>query len=176
MVRMAENDVYVVWDDAVTGYNFGPSHPMHPLRLDLTAKLAMDFGLCDADNVHVNPVGPIDEGRLARLHDSDFIAAVKQAGTAEGLDEETANGYGIGTEDVPGVEDMHAARAPLLQGPVDAGVAGCRREPAECASTSLWPRRSPRSSTPDTIASSTSTSTPTTGTGWRSSSGTNRGC
>lgn len=123
MVRMAENDVYVVWDDAVTGYNFGPSHPMHPLRLDLTAKLAMDFGLCDADNVHVNPVGPIDEGRLARLHDNDFIAAVKQAGTAEGLDEETANGYGIGTEDVPGFEDMHAASALLFQGTVDAADA-----------------------------------------------------
>ncbi|MGO3178646.1 MAG: acetoin utilization protein AcuC, partial [Brevibacterium linens] len=104
---MAENDVYVVWDDEVTGYNFGPSHPMHPLRLDLTAKLAEDFGLFDADNVHVNPIGEIDEAKLARLHDPDYIAAVKQAGTAEGLDEQDANRFGIGTEDVPGFENMH---------------------------------------------------------------------
>src|SRR5699024_12516530 len=117
--RVAENGVGLGLDDAVTGSNLGPSHPLPPLPPDLTAELAMDFGLCDADNVHVNPVGPIDESGLARLHDNDFIAAVKQAGTAEGLDEETANGYGIGTEDVPGFEDMHAASALLFQGTVD---------------------------------------------------------
>ena len=123
MVGMAEIDVYVVWDDAVTGYNFGPSHPMHPLRLDLTAKLAMDFGLFDAENVHVNPIGEIDEAKLARLHDPDFIAAVRQAGTAEGLDEQDATKYGIGTEDVPGFENMHAASAMLFQGGVNAANA-----------------------------------------------------
>ena len=65
MVLMADSDVYVVWDDAVTGYNFGPSHPMHPLRLDLTATLAMDFGLFDADNVHVHGVSDVEEDTLA---------------------------------------------------------------------------------------------------------------
>ena len=27
----------VVWDPAFTAYNFGPEHPMAPIRLDLTA-------------------------------------------------------------------------------------------------------------------------------------------
>ncbi|MFP3471219.1 acetoin utilization protein AcuC, partial [Micrococcus sp. SIMBA_144] len=89
---------------------------MHPLRLDLTAKLAEDFGLFDADNVHVDPIGEIDEAKLARLHDPDYIAAVKQAGTEEGLEEQDANRYGIGTEDVPGFENMHTASALLFQG------------------------------------------------------------
>lgn len=120
---MAKSDVYVVWDDAVTGYNFGPSHPMHPLRLDLTAKLAMDFDLFDADNVHVNPISAVDEARLARLHGADYIAAVRKAGTEEGLDEEEAEAYGIGTEDVPGFENMHTASAMLFQGSVDAADA-----------------------------------------------------
>jgi acetoin utilization protein AcuC len=123
MVGMAENDVYVVWDETVTGYNFGPSHPMHPFRLDLTAKLALDFGLFDAENVHVHPINEIDEAKLARLHDADFIAAVKQAGTPEGLSEEDADRYGIGTEDVPGFENMHTASALLFQGSIDAADA-----------------------------------------------------
>lgn len=123
MVRMADSDVYVVWDDAVTGYNFGPSHPMHPLRLDLTAKLAMDLGLFDADNVHVHTVGEIDEDRLARIHDAAYISAVKQAGTEAGLSDEDARRFGIGTEDVPGFENMHSASAMLFQGSVDAARA-----------------------------------------------------
>jgi acetoin utilization protein AcuC len=123
MVPMAEKDVYVVWDDSVTGYNFGPTHPMHPLRLDLTAKLAIDFDLFDADNVQVHPIGEVDEVNLARLHDPDYIAAVKQAGTPEGLPEADAQRYGIGTEDVPGFENMHSASGLLFQGSVDAANA-----------------------------------------------------
>ncbi|GAA3843236.1 acetoin utilization protein AcuC [Brevibacterium ammoniilyticum] len=120
---MAVSDVYVVWDDLVTGYNFGPSHPMHPLRLDLTAKLAMDFGLFDEDNVTVRPVSALDEAALARVHTDDYIAAVTQAGSPEGLDAETAERFGLGTDDVPVFENMHAASAMLFQGSVDAARA-----------------------------------------------------
>ncbi len=120
---MVDSDVYVVWDEAVTGYDFGPAHPMHPLRLDLSARLAMDFGLFDAANVHVHPVGPIDEDRLARIHDADYIAAVRRAGTPEGLSAADAEKYGIGSEDVPGFANMHTASAMLFQGSVDAARA-----------------------------------------------------
>lgn len=120
---MADSDVYVVWDEAVTGYNFGPSHPMHPLRLDLTAKLAMDFGLFDAENVHVHEVNEIEEDTLANLHDADFIAAVKAIGGGASLSDEDAKKYGIGTEDVPGFENMHTASAMLFQGSLDSARA-----------------------------------------------------
>ena len=123
MVSMADSDVYVVWDEAVTGYNFGPSHPMHPLRLDLTAKLAMDFGLFDVENVHVHRVEEIEEDTLANLHDADFIAAVKALGDGASLSDEDAKKYGIGTEDVPGFEKMHGASAMLFQGSVDSARA-----------------------------------------------------
>lgn len=120
---MADSDVYVVWDEAVTGYNFGPSHPMHPLRLDLTAKLAIDFELFDAPRVHVNPIGDLDEAALSRVHDDDYIAAVKAAGSAAGADPEVAERHGLGTDDVPVFENMHAASAMLFQGSVDAARA-----------------------------------------------------
>ena len=30
----------VVWDEVFTEYDFGPSHPLRPLRLELTMALA----------------------------------------------------------------------------------------------------------------------------------------
>src|SRR4029450_5444816 len=35
----------VVWDPGFTRYDFGPTHPMSPVRLDLTARLCDAFGL-----------------------------------------------------------------------------------------------------------------------------------
>lgn len=120
---MAETDVYVVWDEAVTGYDFGPSHPMHPLRLDLTAKLAEDFGLFEATGVDVHAISAIDQDKLARVHDADYIEAVRAVGTSSGLEHHEAEKYGIGTEDVPGFANMHTASAMLFQGSVDAAAA-----------------------------------------------------
>ncbi len=120
---MADSDVYVVWDEAVTGYDFGPSHPMHPLRLDLTAKLAIDFELFDRDGVDVRSISDLDEAALARVHDDDYITAVKEAGSPAGLDHGEAERFGLGTDDVPVFENMHSASAMLFQGSVDAARA-----------------------------------------------------
>ncbi|PMD04279.1 acetoin utilization protein AcuC, partial [Brevibacterium paucivorans] len=54
----------MMWDESLTEYNFGPHHPMHPLRLDLTAKLSQDFGLFDASNIHIQSVPQVDEEAL----------------------------------------------------------------------------------------------------------------
>ncbi|RDL10518.1 hypothetical protein DER30_4021, partial [Streptomyces sp. HB202] len=35
----------LMWDDAVTGYDFGDTHPMDPVRLALTMGLVRAFGL-----------------------------------------------------------------------------------------------------------------------------------
>ena len=39
----------VVWDESFTAYDFGPTHPMNPVRLDLTARLCEALGVFDAD-------------------------------------------------------------------------------------------------------------------------------
>ena len=44
--------LHVAWDDRLSGYDFGPGHPMAPLRLKLTMELAQ--ATC---SVHVMP-GP----------------------------------------------------------------------------------------------------------------------
>ena len=43
----------VVWDSAMTSYNFGLGHPMAPERMELTARLARSLGLLDLEHVTV---------------------------------------------------------------------------------------------------------------------------
>jgi acetoin utilization protein AcuC len=69
----------VVWDPSFTAYNFGPGHPMAPVRLDLTARLCDAFGLFGhADVALLNPAVP-DDALLETVHDRAYIAAVKAA-------------------------------------------------------------------------------------------------
>ena len=37
----------VVFDPSLTEYDFGPTHPMSPLRVDLTMRLADELGVLD---------------------------------------------------------------------------------------------------------------------------------
>ena len=37
----------LAWDERLTGYDFGPGHPLAPVRVELTIALARAFGLLD---------------------------------------------------------------------------------------------------------------------------------
>ncbi|HET7397252.1 MAG TPA: acetoin utilization protein AcuC [Intrasporangium sp.] len=111
------SQVRVVWDAAFTKYDFGPSHPMAPVRLDLTARLCAALGIFDAPGVEVVGAEPADDDLLATVHDRDYIAAVRAASE----DPEAADpAYGLGTEDDPAFRGMHEASARIVAGTVDA--------------------------------------------------------
>jgi acetoin utilization protein AcuC len=96
----------LMWDEAVTGYDFGPEHPMDPVRLALTRGLVGAFGL-DRD-VEVVAAKPAGESTLRLVHREDYIAAVKAASEDPGA----ADGsYGIGTIDDPAFAGMHEVSA-----------------------------------------------------------------
>jgi acetoin utilization protein AcuC len=99
----------VVWDDALAKYDFGPGHPLAPIRVQLAMMLAIDLGLIDRDNVTVVLPDEIDDELLLTVHDEEFVAAVKAAS----LDVNDINiSRGLGTADVPTFAGMHqAARA-----------------------------------------------------------------
>ncbi|KGN33923.1 acetoin utilization protein AcuC [Knoellia sinensis KCTC 19936] len=104
----------LVWDDGFTAYNFGPTHPMGPVRLDLTARLARALGVLD----HVELVSPevASDELLATIHDPAYIAAVRAASA----DPDSADvRRGLGTDDDPAFEGMHDASARIVQGTVD---------------------------------------------------------
>ncbi|MFE5404424.1 acetoin utilization protein AcuC [Streptomyces sp. NPDC056580] len=96
----------LMWDEAVTGYDFGPGHPMDPVRLELTRKLVGAFGL-DRE-LRVVAAKPAGESTLRLVHRPDYIEAVKAASA----DPRSARGeYGLGTEDDPAFAGMHEVSA-----------------------------------------------------------------
>ncbi|WP_067481004.1 acetoin utilization protein AcuC [Actinomadura hibisca] len=108
----------VLWDERLAGYDFGPGHPMNPVRVELTIALAREFGLLDRANVTVAGFDAADDALLGLVHEEPYIAAVKHAG-ATGLPELR---LGLGSADNPVFLGMHDASA-LIAG---ASVAGAR--------------------------------------------------
>ncbi|KUJ65923.1 acetoin utilization protein AcuC [Streptomyces albus subsp. albus] len=96
----------LMWDEAVTGYDFGPGHPMDPVRLALTMRLVEAFGL--DRSVAVKAAQPAGESTLRLVHREDYIAAVRRVSA----DPRSADGsYGLGTVDDPAFAGMHEVSA-----------------------------------------------------------------
>src|SRR5919107_2336489 len=113
----------VIWDEAFARYDFGPGHPMAPLRLELTARLCRELGLFDDPSV-VQVVGadPASDELLQTVHDPDYIAAVRVASENPRAADEAR---GLGTEDDPAFLGMHDASARIVSGAVDIARAVC---------------------------------------------------
>ena len=67
----------LVYDESLTGYDFGHAHPMNPIRVDLTVALARDLGVLDR-LVRVDAPDASDDD-LATVHDAALIEAVMAA-------------------------------------------------------------------------------------------------
>ena len=101
--------LHVAWDDRLAGYDFGPSHPLAPVRVELTLELARQLGVLDATGVSVVAPRPATDAELELVHDPAYIAAVKRA---SGSDPGPAlDRFGLGTEDDPTFAGMHDASA-----------------------------------------------------------------
>jgi acetoin utilization protein AcuC len=109
----------VVWSPAMLEYDFGPDHPMAPLRLDLTMRLARALGVLDAPGVEIVEAVPADDAVLATAHDPEYVAAVRRASATGAPDLP----HGLGTEDDPVFVGMHEAAARVVGGSVQAAAA-----------------------------------------------------
>ncbi|QEU79438.1 acetoin utilization protein AcuC [Streptomyces subrutilus] len=113
----------LMWDEAVTGYDFGPDHPMDPVRLALTMSLVRAFGLDRA--VEVRAGRAAGDSTLRLVHREDYVAAVR----AVSADPGAADGsYGLGTVDDPAFRGMHEASALIAGQSVAAAEAVWRGE------------------------------------------------
>jgi acetoin utilization protein AcuC len=83
----------VIWDDRYLDYDFG-DHPMHPVRLDLTIRLARELGVLDSVALHRPEAA--DETALLTAHAADYLSALRIA--SENPD---YVGFGLGTADDP---------------------------------------------------------------------------
>ncbi|MGA8246626.1 MAG: acetoin utilization protein AcuC [Nocardioides sp.] len=105
----------VVFDETLTEYDFGPSHPMSPIRVDLTMRLARDLGVLDRIRSVAPPMASDD--LIATVHDPGLIDAVQRAGAdPAGFDP----AYGLGSDDNPVFHDMHRAACHVVGASVEA--------------------------------------------------------
>lgn len=99
--------VGVVWDDRLSAYDFGPKHPLTPIRVRLAMRLVREFGLLDHANVAtLTPVNLAEIEDVLRVHAPDYVQAVQHASVDPGF---SASTYGLGTSDNPVFAGMHEA-------------------------------------------------------------------
>jgi acetoin utilization protein AcuC len=98
-------DLLVAWDDGLTGYDFGPGHPLAPIRVELTIELARAFGIFD--DVQLIVPAPASQEELELVHDAGYIEAVRRSGETGRAD----RWHGLGTPDDPVFPRMHEASA-----------------------------------------------------------------
>ncbi|MDI3390535.1 acetoin utilization protein AcuC [Streptomyces sp. B-S-A8] len=113
----------LMWDEAVTRYDFGAGHPMDPVRLALTRGLVAAYGL-DRD-LEVVAAKPAGESTLRLVHREDYVDAVKAASADPGA---AAGSYGLGTVDDPAFAGMHEVSALIAGQSVGAAEAVWRGE------------------------------------------------
>jgi acetoin utilization protein AcuC len=101
-------DAKVIWDEGYLAYDFG-DHPMNPIRLDFTIRLARELGVLD----QVELIGPTaaTEAELLTVHDATYLQAVRDASA-----DPTFSGFGLGTDDDPVFPGMYAASALIAGG------------------------------------------------------------
>ena len=96
----------LVFDERLTGYNFGASHPMAPVRVDLTMVLAGELGVLD----HLEVVGatPATDAELCTVHTPAYVERVRKLSQHPTHADPSV---GLGTEDNPVFGGMHDASA-----------------------------------------------------------------
>jgi acetoin utilization protein AcuC len=94
----------VVYDESLTSYDFGPSHPMNPVRVDLTISLAEQLGVLGG--LARVPAPDATEDDLVTVHDPALIEAVMAASADPTRSDLT---HGLGSEDNPTFANMHQA-------------------------------------------------------------------
>jgi acetoin utilization protein AcuC len=109
--------VAAAWDRRLLDYDFGSSHPLNPVRVELTMELARSFGVLDRMSV-VGFEAATDE-LLGLVHSGGYIEAVRVAG--ETLHPDPS--HGLGTPDDPVFPRMHEASAMVAGATIEAARA-----------------------------------------------------
>jgi len=107
----------VVFDHSLTDYDFGPSHPLAPVRVDLTMRLAEAMGVVAPGRLQRVDAPVADDALIATVHGEGYIEAVMKASADPWR---SLLEYGIGTEDTPAFEGMHTASAHVVGASVEA--------------------------------------------------------
>ncbi len=110
----------VVFDDTLTSYDFGPTHPMNPIRVDLTMLLAGQLGVVSngaSGGLAVVPAPHATDADLLTVHTPELIEAVRRSS----LDpSDIVPSLGLGTDDNPTFPGMHEAARHVVGASIEA--------------------------------------------------------
>jgi acetoin utilization protein AcuC len=99
--------LHLTWDERLTDYHFGPGHPLAPVRVELTMRLAHEFGLWVRPGVTVAAPARATDAELELVHDPGYIAAVR-----------TVSGWAAAAGPVPAADPGQPARGPTRTGEI----------------------------------------------------------
>jgi acetoin utilization protein AcuC len=116
----------IVYDEQFLQYNFGRTHPMAPVRVDLTMALADELGI--VDGLEIVGASPATDDELHLIHSASYIEKVHKLSDHPTY---TDLSVGLGGDDNPVFAHMHEASA-LVAG---ASVEAARR---------VWTGQAPR--------------------------------
>jgi acetoin utilization protein AcuC len=106
-----------VFEPSLVEYDFGASHPMNPVRVDLTMRLAGALGVVGGSGLQVVTAPVASDDLVATVHDRELIEVVRRIGEDP---TRTDLGRGLGTDDNPTFAGMHHASAHVVGATVEA--------------------------------------------------------
>src|SRR3954454_18708616 len=107
----------VVFDPSLTEYDFGPHHPMSPLRVDLTIRLSDELDVTGPKGLPKVDAPMASDELVGTVHTEEYMAAVRRVGDDPHRVEEE---FGLGTADNPAFKGMHHASAHVVGASVEA--------------------------------------------------------
>lgn len=112
--------VALIYTDKFQEYNFGPSHPLRPLRLKLTYSLMEKLNLLKHNRLEVIEPRIATTEELEKAHDPEYIEVIKRL--SENPADKTIKPYlyGLGPGDNPIFEGMYEASALVCGGSIEA--------------------------------------------------------
>ena len=77
-MRQVRRTLAYVYSDEFLKYDFGPSHPLTPIRLKLTYELSRAKGLFDSQNIVIVPPRVATEEEVRLFHSEEYVSLVKK--------------------------------------------------------------------------------------------------
>jgi acetoin utilization protein AcuC len=99
-------------------YDFGPQHPLQPVRVELAVELMRAYGVLDQPNACVVPPRLATDEELQLIHAPDYVAGVRRAGQLNDCWASIPQ-YCLGPGDNPIFPRMHEASAQVAGGSIE---------------------------------------------------------
>ncbi|HUX97914.1 MAG TPA: acetoin utilization protein AcuC [Candidatus Deferrimicrobium sp.] len=105
----------LIFSEDYLKYDFGPQHPLRPVRLQLTYELLKAYGVFDGKSAEITPPRMATEEELQLVHSKEYISLIKKFSRS---DSEVYSAYeiGLGPGDNPIFHGMYEASSLVAGG------------------------------------------------------------